>query len=63
MQVTGVGEMGVFMVLFSLGLEVSVTRLRDMFRLAVVGGIAISCLVIAAVTLLGLALGRPLPET
>ena len=46
-----------------LYVQFSMQRLRDMFRLAVLGGAGIIFVMISIVTLVGVTLGRPLPET
>src|SRR6187399_1056408 len=51
-------EIGVMLLLFTIGLEFSLTRLREMKRLVLIGGGLQVALTIAAVTGLGYMLGR-----
>lgn len=55
-------EFGVVLLLFTVGLEFSLADLRRLGRSAYVGGALQLALVVAAVTGVLLALGRPLPE-
>ncbi|EGD78724.1 hypothetical protein PTSG_11772 [Salpingoeca rosetta] len=62
-QITTIGEFGVFFVLFTLGMEFSVSKLKEMFRIAVIGCTLIMALTITAVCFIGSYLERPLSET
>jgi CPA2 family monovalent cation:H+ antiporter-2 len=55
-------EIGVVLLLFSIGLEFSLARLRRIVRLLVIGGSIQVGATLAAVVGIALALGRPLPE-
>src|SRR5688572_7484390 len=53
-------DVGVVLLLFSIGLEFSLTRLRDIFRQVALGGVLQVGLTTAAATGVALALGQPL---
>ncbi|EDQ85143.1 uncharacterized protein MONBRDRAFT_34373 [Monosiga brevicollis MX1] len=50
-QITTIGDLGVFFVLFTLGMEFSISKLRDMFRVAVVGGTIYTIVSLLGITL------------
>ncbi len=52
-------EVGVVLLLFTIGLEFSLTRLKDIFRQVALGGALQVGLTVAAAALVGLALGVP----
>jgi CPA2 family monovalent cation:H+ antiporter-2 len=55
-------EIGVVLLLFSIGLEFSFARVRDVFRHAAIGGAVQVVLTIVAVAGVALAVGEPLPR-
>eukprot|EP00045_Choanoeca_perplexa_P015619 m.198601 g.198601 ORF g.198601 m.198601 type:complete len:737 (+) comp17042_c0_seq10:240-2450(+) len=61
-QITTIGDLGVFFVLFTLGMEFSLETLRSTFRVAVVGGTLYTLFTIVGVACLGSFLNIPLSE-
>lgn len=62
-QIGTLGELGIFLLLFVLGLEFSLQRLREVFHTAVVGGSAFTICVFLVTLILGSLLSRPAAES
>lgn len=62
-QIGTLGEVGIYLLLFVLGLEFSVQRLREVFHIAVVGGSAFTVCVFLVTLTLGSLLARPAAES
>ena len=62
-QIRGMAELGVALLLFTIGLEFSLARLRELGAVAIGGGSLQILLTGAAVVLLAVGLGRPLAES
>ena len=62
-QVRGLAELGVALLLFTIGLEFSFTRLRELGAVATAGGSLQIVLTGAAVSLIAMSLGRPAAES
>jgi CPA2 family monovalent cation:H+ antiporter-2 len=62
-RVRGLAELGVALLLFTIGLEFSFTRLRELGAVAIGGGTLQILLTGGAVIFIASSLGRPLPES
>jgi CPA2 family monovalent cation:H+ antiporter-2 len=62
-QIRGMAELGVALLLFTIGLEFSLTRLRELGAVAIGGGSLQIILTGAAVVLIATGLGRPFAES
>jgi CPA2 family monovalent cation:H+ antiporter-2 len=62
-RVRGLAELGVALLLFTIGLEFSFTRLRELGAVAIGGGTLQILLTGGAVIFMALSIGRPLAES
>eukprot|EP00056_Hartaetosiga_gracilis_P007879 m.113342 g.113342 ORF g.113342 m.113342 type:complete len:793 (-) comp12798_c1_seq10:13-2391(-) len=60
--ISTIGELGVFFVLFTLGMEFSISKLRDLFHISVVGSTLTMVFVVSVFGIAGKWLNIPLPE-